>query len=101
LSVVDVRAAIRRGRLPLVASLVFAALLGAPSATEPAPPTTTVVAQSTASTPADATAVAEPVVAVEAPAPIIAAAPAAGADSPVLRDQAVRAALAPRAPPRA
>ena len=97
----DVRAAIRRGRLPLVASLVFAALLGSPAVTEPAPPTATVIAHSTVSTPADATAVAEPVVAVAAPAPIIAAPPAAGPGSPVLRDQAVRAALAPRAPPRA
>ena len=97
----DVRAAIRRGRLPLVASLVFAALLGVPSAPEPVRPTATVVAEATTSTPADATAVAEPVVAVEAPTPIIAAPPAPGPGSPVLRDQAVRAALAPRAPPRA
>ena len=103
---VDVRAAIRRTRLPLVASLFLAALLGVAPATEPAPVTGTVAAaaQSSISTTAVAAA-AEPIA-----AETVAAAPLSTVDDSLpavvfpatsaLIDQADRAALAPRAPPQ-
>ena len=97
----DVRAAIRRTRLPFVASLLLAALLGAPATVEPAPapgPAVISAAASTATTPAD-TPAAEPDTE-PAPATVVAESgdhvPAA---RPGLLDRAARAALAPRAPP--
>jgi hypothetical protein len=101
LSGVDVRAAIRRTRLPFVASLFLAALLGAPTAAVPAvePVPISVAAQSAISVSA-APAADEPVAPVPADEPVLAAQAAALPDSPALRDQAVRAALAPRAPPQ-
>jgi hypothetical protein len=103
---VDVRAAIRRTRLPLVASLFLAALLGVAPAAEPAPATGAVVvaAQSGISTTAVAAAT-DPLA-----AETVAAAPLSAVDEAIsavvfpatsaLIDQAHRAALAPRAPPR-
>jgi transcription elongation GreA/GreB family factor len=107
---VDVRSAIRRTRLPLVASLFLAALLGAAPVIEPAPATDTAVvaAHSRVSTTAvSATALTSAVE--SAPAEPAAAASLsildAGASAVVvpvpsaLTDQADRAARAPRAPP--
>jgi hypothetical protein len=107
LSGMDVRAAIRRTRLPFVASLLLVALLGAPATVESAPvagpgaaaaSVGTVTAASV--TPAsEATASATPA-AEPAGTPVV---PAVHADVPPARpgltDQADRAALAPRAPP--
>ena len=98
----DVRAAIRRTRLPFVASLLLAALLGAPATVEPAPvagprvvagpaATVTTVEAETPAGESTVEAVATTVVAgfhADAPSP-----------GPALTDQADRAALAPRAPP--
>ena len=104
LSGVDVRAAIRRTRLPFVASLFLAALLGAPAvappAAEPAPVTVAAAAHSTSANEPETT-VAEPLAAEPAVTLIIEAPAATMPASPALRDQAIRAALAPRAPPRA
>jgi hypothetical protein len=102
---VDVRAAIRWTRLPLVASLFLAALLGVVPAPAPAPATDTVVAAAQSSISATAvSAPAEPVAAGTA-----AVAPASTLDDSLpavvfpatsaLIDQADHAALAPRAPP--
>jgi hypothetical protein len=105
LSVMDVRAAIRRTRLPFVASLFLATLLGAPiaastaPATEPAP-TPVAAVHSTISTAAEP-AVAEPIVAIAATPPVLAAPAVVRPPAPTLRDQAASPALAPRAPPRA
>ncbi len=97
----DVGAAIRRTRLPFVASLLLAALLGAPATMEPAPvagprvvagPAATVPAEAetpAAESPAEP---AETATAVE----VRADTPPAG---PGLTDQADRAALASRSPP--
>jgi hypothetical protein len=96
----DVRAAIRRTRLPFVASLFLAALLGAPTTAAPAiKPLPISVAARSASSPATAPAADEPVTAAPAAAPVLAAPAAVLPESPALREQAVRAALAPRAPP--
>jgi hypothetical protein len=114
LSIVDVRAALRRTRLPFVASLFLAALLGAPtiagptvahpvSAPLPAPVAVLAAAPSTVTTTAQSTA-ARPVIAEPAtPLP-----PAASADDTpavgypgarILADRVGAAASAPRAPP--
>jgi hypothetical protein len=103
LSGMDVRAAIRRTRLPFVASLLLAALLGAPATVEAAPvggpgvvaspATVTTIEAETPTGDSTVEAVATTVVAgfhAEAPSP-----------GPALIDQADRAALAPRAPPTA
>jgi hypothetical protein len=102
---VDVRAAIRWTRLPLVASLLLAALLGVAPSTQRAPaPADTVVAAAQSSISATAVSVpAEPVAADTAAAPVstfddglpAVVFPATSA----LIDQADHAALAPRAPP--
>jgi hypothetical protein len=106
---VDVRAAIRRTRLPLVASLFLAALLGVAPATkaaEPAPAAGTVVAAAQPSISTTAIpSTTEPVA-----AETVAAAPLSTVDeglpavvipaTSALIDQADRAALAPRAPPQ-
>jgi hypothetical protein len=102
---VDVRAAIRWIRLPLVASLFLAALLGVAPSAQPAPaPAGTVVAAAQAGISATAvSAPAEPVAADTAAAPVstldddlpAVVIPATSA----LIDQADHAALAPRAPP--
>jgi hypothetical protein len=103
LSGMDVRAAIRRTRSPFVASLLFAALLGAPATVAAAPASgqgvvafPAVVATIQAETPAGESTV-------EAVATTVVAGRHAGAPSPgpSLTDQADRAALAPRAPPTA
>ncbi|HEV7965754.1 MAG TPA: hypothetical protein VGP57_24650 [Actinoplanes sp.] len=96
----DVRAATRRTRLPFVASVFLAALLGVPAAPAPAvePVPISMAAQSAIAVSA-APAADEPITAVPADEPVLAAPAAALPDSPALRDQAVRAALAPRAPP--
>jgi hypothetical protein len=99
---VDVRAVFRRARLPLVASLFLAALLGAPAvaatpALDPLPARVTVLA---AAAPTSTTAT-EPTAAEPAPAP----APAADTTTVaypaarVLLDRSGTAAGAPRAPP--
>ena len=98
LSRVDVRAAVRRTRLPFVASLLLAALLGAPPSTPPAAEPLPVAAavQSVADVEQVA---AEPVLDTPEtiPARVVQTvrAPKPGA----LVDQAVRAARTPRAPP--
>ncbi len=98
----DVGAAIRRTRLPFVASLLLAALLGAPATVAATPgassgvvatPAADVVAA--AETPAAEPAADQPAESVAAPE-FHADAPPAG---PGLTDRADRAALAPRAPP--
>ena len=102
LSGVDVKAAIRRTRLPFVASLFLAVLLGAPAvasaAIEPvrAPAAAAHSSISTATEPVSA----EPVIVEQESAPVLAAPAVARPATPALRDQAVRAALAPRAPPQ-
>jgi len=95
---VDVRAAIRRTRLPFVASLFLAALLGAPTvaaAPAPAPVAAVRSAISTAAEPA----VGEPIGVVPAATPVRTAPAVALPATPALRDQAVRVARTPRAPP--
>ena len=127
LSGVDVRAAIRRTRLPFVASLFLAALLGMPAAGTAPAGVPSAAPQSTFSTVDDAP-VSRPIIAVAPDTPIAAPASihassahpasALGQSGPAfvapvrtvsaigrpaasgLRDQAVRAALAPRAPPQ-
>ena len=130
LSGVDVRAAIRRTRLPFVASLFLAALLGMPAAGTAPVGVPSAAPQSTFSTVDDAP-VSRPIIAVAPDTPIAAPASihassahtasghtASGQSGPALaapvrtvsaigrpaasglRDQAVRAALAPRAPPQ-
>jgi hypothetical protein len=98
LSGVDVRAAVRRTRLPFVASLLLAALLGAPPAAPPAAEPLPVAAAVQAATTVEQVA-AEPVLDTPeaTPAQVVqtVAAPKPGA----LVDQAVRAARTPRAPP--
>jgi len=99
LSGVDVRAAVRRTRLPFVASLLLAALLGAPPSTHPAAEPLPVAAAVQASATVEQVA-AEPVLDTPeaTPAQVVQTveAPKPGA----LVDQAVRAARTPRAPPR-
>src|SRR5215218_11066498 len=103
LSGVDVRAAVRHTRLPFVASLFLAMLLGAPTAAAaPAvePARAPVAAEhSTISTPAEPAAV-EPIIAAPAVTPLFAAPGIVRPATPALRDQALRAARAPRAPPQ-
>jgi hypothetical protein len=100
---VDVRAALRRTRLPFVASLFLAALLGLPGTPAPAiDPLPVPVVAAVAAAPASATSVASPVEApvAEPVAPSVAAVPAV-VDPGVqtLADQVGTAASGPRAPP--
>lgn len=95
----DVKAAIRRTRLPFVASLLLAALLGAPPATPPTAEPLPVAAAVQSSATVEQVAAAEPVLdAPEAAAGQVVAAVAAP-EPGALVDQAVRAARTPRAPP--
>jgi hypothetical protein len=102
LSGMDVRAAIRRTRLPFVASLLLAALLGVPATVEPAPVAGVgvVASPATADVTAAGPAAAEVTAAEPAETPVVTAfpvdAPPAGAG---LTGRADLAALAPRAPP--
>jgi Skp family chaperone for outer membrane proteins len=102
LSGVDVRAAVRRTRLPFVASLFLAALLGAPMAAA-APAVAPVRASVTVAHAAVPTAAhrasAELRSLVAVPASARATLAVALPDVPALGHQAVRAAVAPRAPP--
>jgi hypothetical protein len=96
---VEVKAAIRRTRLPFVASLLLAVLLGAPAAV-PAPavqpaPVSVAAAQSSISQ-----VEAEPAGAVEVPPVLLEDPVVVRPVLPALRDQAARAATTPRAPPR-
>jgi hypothetical protein len=98
LSGVDVKAAVRRTRLPFVASLLLAALLGAPPPTPPVAEPLPVAAAVQYRTTVEQVA-AEPVpdTPESVPAHVV---PAAEAPKPgALIDQAVRAARTPRAPP--
>ena len=110
LSGMDVRAAVRRTRLPFVTSLLLVALLGAPATVEPAPvagPGAVAVSMGTAaSVVAASVAPASEATAPAAPAAEPAGTPAVAAvhadvppAGPGLTDQAEHAALAPRAPP--
>lgn len=100
----DVRAVLRRSRLPFVASLFLAALLGAPTMAGPTLDPLPAPVAVFAAAPATNTTAAEPVAA-EPALPLPPAAPADDLPAPslpdarVLADQASTAAAAPRAPP--
>jgi hypothetical protein len=103
LSGMDVRAATRRTRLPVVASLLLAALLGVPATVEAAP----VAAQGVVASPSAVSSTEAQAPAgestIEAAVTTVVAAFHADVPSPgpALTDQVDRAALAPRAPPTA
>ena len=94
----DVRAAVRRTRLPFVASLLLAALLGAPPSTPPAAEPLPVAAAVQSAATVEQVA-AEPVLDTPeaVPAQVVRTAEVPGPGA--LVDQAVRAARTPRAPP--
>jgi len=98
LSGVDVKAAVRRTRLPFVASLLLAALLGAPPVTPPAAEPLPVAAAVQSDRAAEPVA-AEPVADTPAPTPAQVVPAVLAPEPPALVDQAVRAARTPRAPP--
>ena len=109
----DVRAAIRRTRLPFVASLLLAALLGAPATMESVPAGPVIAAPMIAGRVAESPVAAEPATSVATAADsVVAGIPVEPAHSSVrvlptgvplagagLADQADRSARAPRAPP--
>jgi hypothetical protein len=99
----DVRAAIRRTRLPFVASLLLAALLGAPPTVAAAP----VTGPGLVASPAGEATIEAETPAGESTVEAVATTVVGGFDAeasspgPALTGQVDRAALAPRAPPTA
>ena len=94
----DVRAAVRRTRLPFVASLLLAALLGAPPLTPPAAEPLPVAAAVQSGATVEQVA-AEPALETPETTPAQVVQTVAAPRPSALDDQAVRAARTPRAPP--